>query len=85
MPPRCANDDQALGRAVARLRVQRDQPDRDTFAAAAGIEPDVLAALETGARGATWRELVAIADGLGMTLTHVAQAIEAEMARTKDR
>jgi len=69
--------DQALPGVLRRLREARGLSQEAT-AQAAGVSLNTYSRIERGHTTPSWATVVAIADGLGVTLAELAEAIEAE-------
>lgn len=63
-----------LGNRIRRLRTMR-QINRKQFALMIGMDRGYLAGIETGRFNATFDKLVAIADGLDVSLSHLLEGV----------
>lgn len=67
-----------LGRATRRLREAR-RLSLEELAGDAGMHPTYLSAIERGLRNPTWAKLCGLAAALGITVSQLATAAEAEV------
>jgi DNA-binding Xre family transcriptional regulator len=71
---------EALGRAIRVLRAERAVSQEDVERAG-GLGQNALTRIERGSSSASFDSLVAIADGLGISLGELVAAYEAQLAR----
>lgn len=76
MPPRLPGD-AALGRAVRRLREERELT-QEELASRAGTTFGTVSRMESAKSAPAWWTVCKIADALDVSLTELAAAIEAE-------
>lgn len=67
-----------LGRAIRRLRWDRDDLSIEALAHAADMHPTYLGRIERGRASPTWGKLVALAAALGVSIVELAQHAEDE-------
>lgn len=65
----------ALGRAIRRMRRERDLS-QEAVAAAAGVHPNQVGRLERGTADVYTSTMLRVVDGIGVSLTDVARAYE---------
>jgi transcriptional regulator with XRE-family HTH domain len=81
MSPRAETDDpwvRALGRAVRRIREERDLT-QSALGLKADIHPTWLSHIETGRVNPTFLNLVRVSNGLGMKPSELIERVEGEM------
>lgn len=70
---------QRLGKAVRTVRA-RQEFTQEQVSEAAGLHPTYVSDIERGARNPSWEAMTRLANGMGVTITEIAEAYDSQEA-----